>query len=106
MHYKEVCRVCKVVISQCRCPGQKEIREGLCKACASGARPIGLTSDNALRNTVEALDFLVAAEPWLREIEMQALRAHDPAFSAAVLELGKVVRSARVSASAAVGASG
>jgi hypothetical protein len=55
------------------------------------------------RAVVETLEYLTAAEPWIREIEMQALRAHDPAFSAAVLELGKIVRSARVSASAAVG---
>ena len=123
MHFKEVCKGCGVLLSQCRCPGPKETREGLCGSCrAAGITLIpntpplasfaGASSAQARailrpalgrRRMVEALEYLAAAEPWIREIEMQALRAHDPAFSAAVLELGKIVRSAHASASAAMG---
>jgi len=37
-HYKEVCRYCGAIIMQCRCPGPKEIRYGVCDNCASGGR--------------------------------------------------------------------
>ncbi|KKT82774.1 MAG: hypothetical protein UW79_C0001G0030 [Candidatus Yanofskybacteria bacterium GW2011_GWA2_44_9] len=30
-HYKEICRDCETVISQCRCAGPKTIRLGLCQ---------------------------------------------------------------------------
>ena len=37
-HPKEVCRYCGAVIMECRCPGPKEIRYGVCDRCASGNR--------------------------------------------------------------------
>lgn len=34
-HFKEVCQFCDAAISQCRCPGTKTIRRGICPACKS-----------------------------------------------------------------------
>jgi len=34
-HFKELCKICKTVMSQCRCPSpDKEIRYGVCKECS------------------------------------------------------------------------
>ena len=41
-HYKEVCQYCGAVIMECRCPGPKEIRYGVCDRCATGPKkPVG-----------------------------------------------------------------
>ena len=40
-HYIKKCRTCERVISQCRCPGPKEIQWDVCKGCKS----VGYTSD-------------------------------------------------------------
>ena len=37
-HYKELCRCCGKVIMECRCPGPKELRYGVCDKCASGPK--------------------------------------------------------------------
>lgn len=32
-HYQEICKHCSVVLSQCRCPGQKTTTYGICVDC-------------------------------------------------------------------------
>ena len=37
-HFIELCKVCRAVISQCRCPAKdKEVKYGLCAQCAAKA---------------------------------------------------------------------
>lgn len=46
-HFVEKCKSCGIVISQCRCPGPKLVKHGLCDACKK--------SRDALDAAVEAL---------------------------------------------------
>lgn len=100
-HYVVKCTGCGTIISQCRCPGNKEQRTGICAECRKPVEFGGPEAAQA-RSLREALELLFEAERWLVEVETLVMRAHDSGFEHAVAELGQRIRLARKAASLAV----
>jgi len=52
-HFIEVCKFCKDIISQCRCPSEDKVRTfGVCRKCA---RKVENAKDELIRKSNDAL---------------------------------------------------
>lgn len=79
-HYTELCRECGAVISQCRCMSpDKEIRYGLCDACAGKQQPVGEPAIWHRITTVEELQELgrTADPAMLAEVQARSKAMSD-----------------------------
>ena len=64
-HFIEVCVGCRATISQCRCPGPKTERKGLCSAC----REKGLILEEYIHPASAVTKFGVLAESALAQAQ-------------------------------------